>query len=144
MPKKIELKTAKNQMSVAQFIDAIESPQHKKDAKALLALFKEVTGKKPKMWGASIIGFGEYEYKRANGDYGSFMATGFSPRKAGPSIYILPGYSDYDELLEKLGPHKKGKSCLYIKKLDDIDVVVLKKLIERGIRDLSNNYKTDL
>lgn len=143
MAKKIQLKTSKNSISVNDFINAIEKESLKKDSKALVKIFKEVTGKSPKMWGPSIIGFGEYHYTRANGDYTNFLATGFSPRKSGPTLYIMPGYSNYESTLEKLGPHKKGKSCLYLKKLDDVDPEVLKSLIRQGLEDLKKKHKTD-
>lgn len=98
---------------------------------------------KPKMWGDSIIGFGEYTYHRANGDEGQFMACGFSPRKSGPTLYIMPGYTDYSALLDKLGKHKLGKSCLYLKSVDGIDLSVLAELIKLGLQDLKKSHKTD-
>ncbi|NRA47273.1 MAG: DUF1801 domain-containing protein [Oligoflexales bacterium] len=112
MAKKIQLKTSKNNMSVSSFLNSIEDEQLRKDYKSLLKVFKNATGLKAKMWGTSIIGFGEYTYHRSNGDEGQFMACGFSPRKSGPTLYIMPGYQDYEKLLIKLGPHKLGKSCL--------------------------------
>ena len=108
-----------------------------------MKVFKEATGMKPKMWGESIIGFGEYTYFRSNGDEGQFMACGFSPRKSGPTLYIMPGYSDYKALLKKLGPHKLGKSCLYLKSLDDIDTKIVARLIKIGLKDLKKKYKTN-
>ena len=113
--KKIQLKTAKNKFSPMTFLKSVENESLRKDCKTLLKTFKEVTGMKPAMWGDSIIGFGEYTYRRANGDEAVFFACGFSPRKSGPTLYILPGYTDYSSILEKLGPHKIGKSCLYLK-----------------------------
>ena len=95
------------------------------------------------MWGNSIIGFGEYTYYRSNGDVGHFMATGFSPRKSGPTLYILPGYKDYSEMLSRLGKHKLGKSCLYLKRLDDIDSKVLATLIKQGMADLKASHETN-
>lgn len=143
MPKKITLKTQKNNTSVTAFIKEIENPQLRKDSQKLLKLFKEVTGLKPKMWGDSIIGFGEYTYFRSNGDQGQFMATGFSPRKSGPTLYIMPGYFNYENLLKKLGPHKLGKSCLYLKNLEGIDLEVIKKLITQGLKDLKKKHETN-
>ncbi len=142
MAKKVKLKTAKSKESVSAFVNGIEDEQLKKDCKILLKLFKDTTGLKPKMWGSSIIGFGEYTYYRSNGDEGQFMATGFSPRKSGPTLYIMPGYSNYKALLPKIGPHKLGKSCLYLKNLDDVDLSVIKKLITRGLKDLSKKHET--
>ncbi|NRA63826.1 MAG: DUF1801 domain-containing protein [Pseudobacteriovorax sp.] len=143
MAKKIQLKTAKNSGSVTEFIKNIEDESLRKDCKTLLKLFKETTGLRPKMWGNSIIGFGEYTYFRSNGDEGQFMATGFSPRKSGPTLYIMPGYQGYAKVLEKLGPHKLGKSCLYIKRVSDIDTSILKKIIKDGLKDLKKSHKTN-
>ncbi|MEZ4200206.1 MAG: DUF1801 domain-containing protein [Candidatus Paceibacterota bacterium] len=141
MSKAIKLKTTKNNRSVSAYIQTLD-PRVQKDAKVLLKLFKDVTGMKPVMWGASIIGFGSYTYHRSNGDEGQFMAIGFSMRKSGPTIYIMPGYKDYSKLLEKLGPHKLGKSCLYLKNLSKIDQEVLAKLIRAGLKDLKKTHQT--
>ena len=140
MPKPIKLKTAENKASVSAFINSIEDTERRKDAKTILALMKKITKKQPKMWGTSIIGFGKYEYKRSNGDYGEFMATGFSPRQAAFSLYIMPGYQNYGSLLKKLGKHKHSKACLYIKRLSDIDLKVLEELIKRGYQDLQKSH----
>lgn len=142
MPKKIELKTKKNNLSVTDYIKSVD-PVLQKDAKKLLKLFKDTTGMKPKMWGSSIVGFGTYIYHRSNGDEGEFMATGFSVRKSGPTLYIMPGYTDYSELLNQLGPHKLGKSCLYLKNLDGIDLKIVAKLIKAGLKDLKKSHQTD-
>jgi hypothetical protein len=141
--KKIKLKTSKNQASVAAFIKSIEDEQLRKDCKTLLKLFKDTTGLKPEMWGSSIIGFGEYTYHRANGDEGQFMATGFSPRKSGPTLYIMPGYTDFSKTLAKLGPHKLGKSCLYLRSLEGIDLKVVAQLIQAGLKDLKKKHETN-
>jgi len=143
MANKIQLKTAKNKASVPAFLNAIKDDGLRKDCKQLLKVFKQATGLAPKMWGDAIIGFGEYTYYRANGDEGQFMATGFSPRKSGPTLYIMPGYSDYSRLLKKLGPHKLGKSCLYLKSLENIDLDVVAKLIKLGLKDLQKNHVTN-
>jgi hypothetical protein len=143
MAKKVALKTHKNAASVTAFINSVDNDSLKKDSNRLLRLFKKVTGLKPKMWGPSIVGFGEYTYYRANGDEGTFMATGFSPRKSGPTIYIMPGYKEYGDLLANLGKHKLGKSCLYLKSLDDIDVSVLEKLIKTSLKDLKKSHNTN-
>lgn len=135
MPKKIKLKTTKNSLSVNDYIKSID-PSLQADAKKLLKIFKDATSVSPKMWGPSIVGFGEYTYYRSNGDEGQFMATGFSIRKSGPTLYIMPGYQDYSELMKKLGPHKLGKSCLYLKSLDDIDLKIVEKIIKAGLKDL--------
>lgn len=143
MANKIQLKTSKNKASVPAFLNAIEDDGLRKDCKQLLKVFKQATGLDPKMWGDTIIGFGEYTYYRANGDEGQFMATGFSPRKSGPTLYIMPGYSDYSRLLKKLGPHKLGKSCLYLKSLENVDLDVVAKLIKLGLKDLQKDHATN-
>lgn len=143
MPKKIKLKTEKNDASVENFLNTVSPEQLKLDCFELLDLFNRVTGMPAKMWGSSIIGFGEYTYSRANGDVGQFMATGFSPRKSGPTLYIMPGYKNCGDLLDKLGKHKLGKSCLYIKRLADVDSKVLEKLIKLGLEDLKASHDTN-
>lgn len=143
MPKKIPLKTSANTASVKTYLESVDQ-QYRSDGKTLLKLFTDVTNVKPKMWGSSIVGFGEYTYHRSNGDEGTFMATGFSLRKSGPTIYIMPGYQDYSALLKDLGPHKLGKSCLYLKSLEGIDLSVLKKLIMAGLRDLKKSHPVSM
>lgn len=142
MSKKIVLKNKETAQSPHAFIASITDPQKHRDAKRLLALFKKATGKPAKMWGPAMIGFGSYTYTRANGDVGEYFATGFSPRANALTIYIMPGYNDYGDLLSKLGPHTLGKSCLYIKHLENIDLAVLEKLIRAGLRDLKEKYPT--
>lgn len=142
MAKKIELKTKKNESSVADYIGAIKDSSLKKDCQSLLKIFKKATGLKPKMWGAAIIGFGEYTYYRSNGDEGSFFATGFSARKSGPVIYIIAGLANYNETLKKIGPHKKSKgSCLYLKNLDDVNLKVLEKLVTNSFKDFQKKQE---
>lgn len=143
MAKKVKMKTSKNDLSPTAYLNSIEDKGLRKDCKTLLKVFKETTGLKPKMWGSSIIGFGEYTYYRSNGDEGQFMATGFSARKSGPTLYIMSGYTDYGSTLNKLGPHKLGKSCLYLKSLEDVDLGVLRKLIKTGLKDLKKKHTTN-
>ena len=143
MPKKIKLKTSKNNQSPTAFLNSIEDERLKKDCKILMKVFREATGLRPKMWGSSIIGFGEYTYFRSNGDEGQFLATGFSPRKSGPTIYIMPGYSDYSSELKKLGPYKLGKSCLYLKSLEGINLKTLSRIIKRSLKDLKKDHNTN-
>ena len=137
-----ELKTIKNKSSVSAFLNSIENPERKKDAKEVLKIMREVTGEKPAMWGTSIVGFGNYSYIRSDKKTYSWMSTGFSPRKQNLTIYIMPGYSfpEYKALLKKLGPHKLGKSCLYINHLSDIHIPTLKTLIKRGYTDMKKKY----
>ncbi len=122
------------------FLNAVEHPTRRADALALDTLFRDISGFEPRMWGPTIIGYGRYDYVYDSGREGSFLATGFSPRKSNLSIYIMPGYEDYAEILGRLGKHKMGKACLYINKLADVDMVVLAELIRTGLRDLSAKW----
>ncbi len=115
--------------SVAEFIEAIPNPVRKEDSKLLLQLMQELTGKEPKIWGKSIVGFGKYSYQRKNGDEFEWFTVGFSPTKAHTSVYVMYDLEKEQELLDQLGPHKHGRGCLYIKKLEQVDLEVLKKLI---------------
>jgi hypothetical protein len=127
-----ELKTKENSASVLDFITSLEDTQKRDDALVLLKLFEKITKKKAKMWGSSIVGFGNIHYVYASGREGDWMATGFSPRKANLSLYVLSSFEGKAELLAKLGPHKTGKSCLYVKRLADIDMKILEKLIKKS------------
>ena len=138
---KYELKTKKNKASVASFLNAIDDPQKRADAKAIDKMMRDITGKKPIMWGSSIIGYGTYHYKYPSGQEGDWMMTGFSPRKANLTIYVMPGYQNADPLLKKLGPHSKGKSCLYIKRLSDIHIPTLKKIVKNGVTYMKKHYE---
>jgi hypothetical protein len=131
-----ELKTKVNDASVEKFILSVDNEKRKEDALRLLDIFAEVTGEEPKMWGKSIVGYGSYTYKYASGQSGDWMETGFSPRKASMSLYIMNYLENYPDILDKLGKHKTGKGCLYINKLEDVDINVLKELIRRSITDL--------
>ncbi|GAA6209624.1 hypothetical protein NBRC116601_29170 [Cognatishimia sp. WU-CL00825] len=133
---KSQNKTVANAADPREFCGQIEHPTRRADALVLLKLFAKETGFEATMWGGSIIGFGRYHYKYESGREGDFLATGFSPRKANLSIYIMPGYQDYSEIMGRLGKHKLGKSCLYVNKLADIDLDVLRELIRAGVADL--------
>lgn len=137
-----ELKTKENNKNVVAFINQLDNETKKSDSKKLLKIFEETTGYKPKMWGTSIIGFGSYHYKsERSAQEGDWPLTGFSPRKANISIYIMPGFKKYEKLLAKLGKHKTSTgSCLYIKKLDDINETILKKIIDQSVKDMKNKY----
>jgi Domain of unknown function (DU1801) len=124
-----ELKTKINDASVEKFLNFVEDEKKRKFAFSILELMKKITKAEPKMWGTSIIGFGTYHYKYASGREGDWMQVGFSPRKQSITLYIMSGFSRYEELLSKLGKHKTRKSCLYIKKEEDIDMNVLKELV---------------
>lgn len=128
--------TAPTDADVSAFLAAAEPARRAEEGARLNAIFQEVTGWKPQMWGPTIVGYGCYDYRYKSGREGTWLATGFSPRKAQLSIYIMPGYQDYSEILSRLGPHKLGKSCLYITRLDRIDESVLAELIATGLKDL--------
>jgi len=128
-----ELKTQKNNASVIAFLGAVENDQRKKDSFTVMELMKKITKSEPAMWGPSIIGFGSYHYKYASGREGDWFLTGFSPRKQSLTLYIMSGFKKYDEILNRLGKYKTGKSCLYINKLEDIDFDVLKELIQTSV-----------
>ncbi|MBM7621573.1 hypothetical protein JOC95_003462 [Bacillus tianshenii] len=135
-----ELKTKETDNSVVEFIEAVDNPKKREDAYKLLDIFTETTGHQAKMWGPSIIGFGSYHYKYPTGHEGDAPLVGFSPRKAKISLYFATGDSKREELLAGFGKHTTGKACVYINKLADIDVDVLKKLIEQSVRFLQETY----
>lgn len=132
-----ELKTKQNDQSVTDFLRAVPDERRRDDSFIILDLMKEITGQEPKMWGDSIIGFGNYHYKYATGREGDWFVTGFSPRKQNLTLYIMSGFDEYDELLKKLGKYKTGKACLYINKLADVEISVIKELIQKSVAHLS-------
>ena len=133
----VELKTKLNDGDVYAFLNSISSEKKRQDSFAILKLMQETTNAKPKMWGDSIVGFGSYHYKYASGREGDWFLTGFSPRKQNLTIYIMPGFEKYETLLNKLGRHSTGKSCLYIKKIENVDLDVLKELIEQSVQQMT-------
>ena len=133
-------KTVATDASVEDFIAAIEHPRQSQQAAALHALFSRTTGFTGRMWGSSIIGYGRYHYRYKTGREGDFLATGFAPRSGKFSIYIMPGYANFDDILQRLGKHRTGKSCLYINKVADIDLDVLAELIRAGLKDLDRHW----
>ncbi|MEQ8909458.1 MAG: DUF1801 domain-containing protein [Vicingaceae bacterium] len=135
-------KTQPTESSVEDFLNQAEPEQRRKDAFEVLEMIKEVSGEEPKMWGSSIVGFGSYHYKYDSGREGDFLRIGFSPRKTALTLYIMSGFSRYDELMQKLGKHKTGKSCLYLKKLSDVDQEVLKELMEESLKFMREKYGT--
>jgi hypothetical protein len=135
-----ELKTKPTLSKPVDFIATVPNATRKADALQLLEIMTRLSGFEPRMWGDTLIGFGEYHYKYASGHEGDFMRTGFSPRKANMVVYIIPGYSQYSEILDRLGKHKLGKSCLYINKLADVDMDVLEELIRAGLDDMAKKY----
>jgi len=136
-----ELKTKVNDQSVERFLDSVDDEKKREDSYTVLNLMKKVTGAEPKMWGNSIVGFGTYHYKYASGREGDWMQTGFSPRKQNLTLYIMSGFSRYEDLLSKLGKYKTGKSCLYIRKIEDIDLEVLEELIGQSVKHVSKSGK---
>ena len=132
-----EPKTKPTNASVKEFLNQIPEKERRDDCFAIAKMMEEITGDKPKMWGPSIVGFGTYHYKYASGHEGDWPVTAFSPRKKDLTLYIMVGLADKNpELMEKLGKHSTGKSCLYIKRLSDIHVPTLKKLIKKSVKDL--------
>lgn len=134
MAKSTELKTRLNDASVTEFLNSVEDEQKRKDSFEIAKMMKQVTKAEPKMWGTSIVGFGSYHYKGASGREGDWMLIGFSPRKQNLTLYIMPGFERYPELMNKLGKHTTGKSCLYIKRLSDVDKDILRELMAESVK----------
>lgn len=137
-----ENKTKPTKVSVTAFINSIEDKQKRLDARKVAAMMREATGSRARMWGSNIVGFGEYHYQYDSGREGDFLITGFSPRKQALTLYVIPGFRHFEPLMNKLGKYKTGKSCLYIKRLADVDEKVLKQLIVGSVNHMRNNYKT--
>ncbi|MEQ9261446.1 MAG: DUF1801 domain-containing protein [Roseovarius sp.] len=135
-----ENKTQATDASPEAFLATVAPARRRQEAERLLPFFARVTGFPPVMWGPAIIGYGRYHYTYASGREGDFLATGFSPRKAALSIYVLPGYQDYGGILSRLGKHKLGRSCLYVTRLEEIDMAVLEELIRAGLKDLAARW----
>ena len=135
-----ENKTKETKASVDKFINSIEDENIRTDCLQIIGLMKEVTKEQPKMWGSGIVGFGNYHYKYESGREGDFFLTGFSPRKQNLTIYLMSGFNHYKELMKNLGKFKTGKSCLYIKSLNDIDLKILKKMIKESVKFMKKTY----
>jgi hypothetical protein len=133
-------KTIETKEDARDFINSIADEERKNDCQKVAEIMQKVTGEQPKIWGASIVGFGSYHYKYESGREGEWFPVGFSPRKANLTLYIAEGFAKYDELMQKLGKHKTGKSCLYIKKLTDIDLDVLEELIIESVKSFKEKY----
>lgn len=136
-----ELKTQKNDASVEDFLNAVPDEKKRRDCFAVLELMGDITGERPAMWGTSIVGFGSYHYKYASGHEGDWFLTGFSPRVQNLTLYIMSGFDNYEALLADLGKYKTGKSCLYINKLEDIDLRTLRKLIRQSVAHVAETNK---
>ncbi len=131
-----ENKTVKTGASVDEFMAAVENKRRREDGLILLELMRDVSGLEPEMWGPSIIGFGSYHYRYESGREGDMPLIGFSPRKQSLSLYIMSGFDEYEELLGRLGKHRTGASCLYINKLADVDIGVLRELVSRSVEHM--------
>ena len=129
-----ELKTKERKASVEKFLNGVKEKQKREDSFKILKIMKQITKAEPKMWGPSIIGFGKYRYKYASGREGDWFLTGFSPRKQSLTLYLMSDLNKYNELFSKLGKHKTSKGCIYINKLEDVDVKVLKELISSSVK----------
>ena len=138
-----ELKTQKTKASVTEFVNSVADEKRRADSKQLLKVFKEATGMKPAMWGTSIVGYGSYHYKSERSKQeGDWPLTGFSPRKANMTVYIMPGFKEYGPLLKKLGKHKiSGGSCIYFNSLSEIDTPTLKTIIKKSVVEMKKRYK---
>lgn len=135
-----EIKTKPTQINVAEFIDAVENPVRREEAKIVCAMMERITGEPAKMWGPSIIGFGSYHYKYDSGHEGTMCRLGFSPRKAQLVLYILTGAAAEGERLARLGKHTTGKSCLYIRKLAEVDMGVLEEMTRDALAWMNEKY----
>jgi hypothetical protein len=129
-----ELKTTRNEGDVEAYLNSVENEKKRQDSFTVLELMEKVTGQEPKMWGESIVGFGSYRYKYESGREGDWFLTGFAPRKQNLTLYIMPGFERYDELMQSLGKYKTGKSCLYINKIEDIDLGTLEELVRESVQ----------
>lgn len=135
-----ENKTKANDQSVLAFLENVQDAQKREDCFTLLRLMEEITGKPAKMWGDTMVGFDQYHYKYATGREGDSLLTGFSPRKQNLTIYITAGFEGYEPLLDKLGRHSIGKSCLYVKSLKDVDMAVLREMVQRSVDHMRKMY----
>ncbi len=135
-----ENKTKPTRQSAASFIAAVEPAERRKDCRALAKMLKDVTKASPKMWGSSIVGFGTYHYRYASGREGDSFLAGFSPRKNDLTVYVMAGFERYPDLMKKLGKYKTGKSCLYLKRLTDVDLKVLETLLTESVKHMRKHY----
>jgi hypothetical protein len=141
MAKNAEVKTRVNEASVEDFLNSVADEQARKDSFEVLEMMKQVTKEEPKMWGASIVGFGSYHYKGASGREGDWFLTGFSPRKQNFTLYLNHGFDVHEDLLKKLGKYKTGMGCLYVKKLADVDKKVLEELVSESVKRMKTQSK---
>ncbi|MHA1975916.1 MAG: DUF1801 domain-containing protein [Candidatus Hodarchaeales archaeon] len=137
-----ELKTKKNSESVEGFLNSVADPNKRADSFEVLSLMQGITGEEPSMWGNSIVGFGDYHYKYKSGREGHWFTIGFSPRKQYLTLYIMSGFDRYEELLSKLGKYKMGKSCLYLKRLSDVNRETLETLASESVKFIKNRSES--
>lgn len=135
-----DLKTRPTASSVNAFIDAVDDEHKRADCRVVARMMAEITGAEGVMWGASIVGFGDYHYRYASGREGDFFEAGFSPRKRALTIYVMAGFSEYEDLLGTLGKYTTGKSCLYVKRLSDVDLDVLREMLTRSVAYIRAKY----
>jgi uncharacterized protein DUF1801 len=131
-----ELKTKPTTASVAEFLAAISDETRRRDCLTVAKIMEKATGAKPRMWGPTIVGFGDHTFRNARGQESAWFLTGFSPRKRDLTLYIMPGVERFKDLMKRLGKHKSGVGCLYIDRLDDVDIDVLEELVRRSVREL--------
>ena len=144
MPRRVQAnnKTQPHDADVLAYIDGIEHAGRREDAHILLEMLGEVTGESARMWGPSIIGFAQYHYVYESGREGDHFLTGFAPRKANMVVYVMPGFAAYGDLLDQLGKYKTGSSCLYLGRLGSIDTKVLRRLVDKSVKDMRKKYKS--
>jgi hypothetical protein len=134
------MKTAPTAASVKAFIDAIPDEDRRRDCRAVMKIMRAATGASPKMWGPSIVGYGRYHYRYDSGREGDWFLAGFSPRKQDLTVYIMSGFPQHAGLMKRLGKHKTGSSCLYLKRLDDVDLGLLEELVRRSVAAVKKRY----
>jgi hypothetical protein len=137
-----EMKTKPTETSVDTFLDAIADPSRRDDCRTVLEIMKGATGAEPKIWGSGMVGFGTYHYRYESGREGDWFLTGFAPRKNDLTLYIMSGFDRYDDLMIRLGKHRTGKSCLYVKRLSEIDISVLRELVTASVDHMRVTYET--
>lgn len=138
-----ENKTKPTKAGVSEFLNGVENPKRRADARKVAAMMRRATGKRATMWGPSMVGYGSYRYHYDSGREGDWMLTGFSPRKQNLVVYIMPGFKPFESLMDGLGKYKTGKSCLYINRLDDVDEKVLEKLIKDSVKLMKKRYNVN-
>lgn len=138
----VKLKTKLNNASIEKFLNSVKDEKKRADCFVIMEMMKKITKAEPKMWGTSIVGFGSFYYKSKSGREGDWFLTGFSPRKQNLTLYIISGFTKYNELMKKLEKYKTGKSCLYINKIEDINLKILKSLISESVKYMKNKFPT--